>query len=351
MRLEGIGCSVLVADALDASEARVLCDAAPPYKIKAANAMFERMTGFTQASLLGRTMNAIQGEDTHRAAVSFIRSSLRDGKAHTVELFNYTKSGVRFFNRLTIMPCLSTSDEVTHFVGVLRNIWDENDDYDAAMVELPQCSYVLPNFKVEDYDSVFLTQKELKETMILQGDEAMIVDVDDSSMSCSTSSRASSSSQFSAGSSSSHDSSSSAGSASPRWVDESKLSTQVTAATRLEPQMQSWAACQQTSDHLALSQDTRHSTQLFPEPVAEVKKEPIRLRICTTFSDTYYRYAHPFLPLLFCFLCLATYLPRWLLPLQSTHGWEKDGTVLPTLRSIRAYWKSILREQCDRVHG
>jgi PAS domain S-box-containing protein len=68
------------------------------------NPALERITGYTQAEILGRNLRFLQGPDTDPATISEIRNALREERECWVVLKNYRKDGSPFWNELTIAP-------------------------------------------------------------------------------------------------------------------------------------------------------------------------------------------------------------------------------------------------------
>lgn len=87
-----------------------------------ANAGFERMTGYTQAEILGRNHRLLQGPATDPATVEKLRSAVNARQPCQVEILNYRKDGTAFWNLLSITPVRDPAGEVTHFIGVQSDI-------------------------------------------------------------------------------------------------------------------------------------------------------------------------------------------------------------------------------------
>lgn len=86
------------------------------------NEGFERLTGYSAKSMLGKNCRFLQGKDTDPATVQEIRDALAAGEECTVEILNYSKHGEPFWNRLSLTPVLDPDGEVTHFIGVQSDI-------------------------------------------------------------------------------------------------------------------------------------------------------------------------------------------------------------------------------------
>ncbi len=86
------------------------------------NDAFETMTGYTQAELVGLPCSVLQGPESDPSTVLAIRSALNAGQAFSGELLNYRKDGSTFWNALSINPVRDEHGELTHFVGIQRNV-------------------------------------------------------------------------------------------------------------------------------------------------------------------------------------------------------------------------------------
>ncbi len=91
------------------------------------NEGFERLTGYSANSMLGKNCRFLQGKDTDPATVQKIRDALRAGEECTVEILNYSKNREPFWNRLSLTPVLDPDGEVTHFIGVQSNITERKN--------------------------------------------------------------------------------------------------------------------------------------------------------------------------------------------------------------------------------
>ena len=86
------------------------------------NEAAERMTGFTRAELIGKTIRILQGPSTDQIELRRINAALiKTGSAHA-ELIHYTKAGVKHWIEANITPVLSAAGVITHFVAIGRDI-------------------------------------------------------------------------------------------------------------------------------------------------------------------------------------------------------------------------------------
>ncbi len=90
--------------------------------ILAMNDAFASISGFTREETLGRTCRFFQGPKTDQHVLNEIRLAQKNGTVFFGEILNYRKDYSAFWNELTIFPWRNHLREVTHFVGVIKEI-------------------------------------------------------------------------------------------------------------------------------------------------------------------------------------------------------------------------------------
>ena len=104
----------------------VIADARlPGNPIVSVNPAFEGMTGYRPDEMLGRSCSFLQGDDRDQPELSKIRAGLAAGRPAEAILRNYTKNGRLFHNHLRIAPIRDPDGEISHFVGIQRNVTTE----------------------------------------------------------------------------------------------------------------------------------------------------------------------------------------------------------------------------------
>jgi PAS domain S-box-containing protein len=91
-------------------------------EILSANGAFVSITGFSEAEILGRPCNFVQGPLTDPQTRAAIRLALKDATEFSGEILNYRKDGTTFWNELTISPAVNEQGQLTHFIGIIRDI-------------------------------------------------------------------------------------------------------------------------------------------------------------------------------------------------------------------------------------
>ncbi|MDP3071013.1 MAG: PAS domain S-box protein [Opitutaceae bacterium] len=96
--------------------------AGPDRVILTANAAFTAITGYGEAEIVGRDCRFLQGPLTDPRTVEAIRRAQAELVDFSGEILNYRKDGAAFWNDLTISPVCDEAGELTHFIGVTRDI-------------------------------------------------------------------------------------------------------------------------------------------------------------------------------------------------------------------------------------
>ncbi|PRP89581.1 PAS/PAC sensor protein [Planoprotostelium fungivorum] len=87
------------------------------------NEEFESMTLYPREEIIGRNCRFLQGPGTSREMVAGIKRAVLSGEPSDVEILNYRKDGVAFWNRFKILPVYDRdSIYVTHFVAIQNDI-------------------------------------------------------------------------------------------------------------------------------------------------------------------------------------------------------------------------------------
>jgi PAS domain S-box-containing protein len=86
------------------------------------NSGFERLTGYSASSVIGKNCRFLQGPETDPNTAERIRSAISRESEITVEILNYRKDGKTFWNRLSITPVRDKDGKTTHFIGVQSDV-------------------------------------------------------------------------------------------------------------------------------------------------------------------------------------------------------------------------------------
>ena len=91
-------------------------------KITYANKGFERLTGYRESELLGKSCAILQGADTDRKVAQRLKAAVTNIDFFDGELLNYRKDGTPFWNALVVSPVKDETGKVTGFIGIQRDI-------------------------------------------------------------------------------------------------------------------------------------------------------------------------------------------------------------------------------------
>jgi len=99
----------------------------PDAIIVAASNAFYKITGYSNAEVLGHNCRLLQGPETDFSAVQMIRQGLREKTSMLVSILNYRKDKTTFLNDFALIP-LFNKDRNLYFLGIQDckpEIWDK----------------------------------------------------------------------------------------------------------------------------------------------------------------------------------------------------------------------------------
>jgi PAS domain S-box-containing protein/diguanylate cyclase (GGDEF)-like protein len=102
---------VVIADARD-SDLRVVY----------ANRAFEAITGYASNYAVGRNCRYLQRDERDQPEIRKIREAIAARAPVSATIRNYRKDGTPFWNGLRLLPVFSEARELTHYVGLMRDV-------------------------------------------------------------------------------------------------------------------------------------------------------------------------------------------------------------------------------------
>ena len=96
-------------------------------RIVYANTGFQKISGYSEAELLGKNCSILQGPLTDLETMEKMRATLDAGQPFESEILNYRKDGTPFWNDLSIAPVPSESGEPGRFIGIQRDITERKE--------------------------------------------------------------------------------------------------------------------------------------------------------------------------------------------------------------------------------
>lgn len=94
----------------------------PGPRILFVNEAFERITGYTEAEVIGRNPRLLLGPETEPGEIARIEAALAKFQPVCTQLIKYTKAGTPLWMELDIVPIADDGGRYTHFVSVERDI-------------------------------------------------------------------------------------------------------------------------------------------------------------------------------------------------------------------------------------
>ncbi|MDZ4114390.1 MAG: PAS domain-containing protein, partial [Xanthomonadaceae bacterium] len=91
------------------------------------NDAFLSITGYSKADIMGQYCRFMQGPATDLQTLEELRIALEQGLEFSAEILNYRQDGSSFWNDLTISPTHDEQGQLTHFVGITRDITERKE--------------------------------------------------------------------------------------------------------------------------------------------------------------------------------------------------------------------------------
>ena len=94
----------------------------PNMRITSANEAFASICGYSMSELMGQTIRMLYGPLTDPRTVEAIGIAVANGDEFFGEILSYQKSGIPFWNELSISPVRDETGQLTHCIGVSRDV-------------------------------------------------------------------------------------------------------------------------------------------------------------------------------------------------------------------------------------
>lgn len=168
-------------------EGIIITEARRDNRIVYANPAFEAITGYALADVFGRNPRLLHGDDRDQPNLAEVRESIEARRPVTTTLRNYRKDGRCYWAEVTITPVRDDHGEVTHFVGIQRDITRQKEDdaqrrglideLIAATAKLQRFAFVASHELLQPIVSVqgfaTLLGKVLPRPLAAEGEEAL----------------------------------------------------------------------------------------------------------------------------------------------------------------------------------
>ena len=107
-------------DAVMITEAEPLAEPGP--RIRYVNEAFTKMTGYSNAEVLGKTPRLLQGAKSERAELDKLGECLKNWQSCEITIINYKKNGEEFWNQMSISPVADANGWYTHWISIERDV-------------------------------------------------------------------------------------------------------------------------------------------------------------------------------------------------------------------------------------
>ena len=104
------------------------------HAILSANDAFAAITGYDTTEIIGRDYGLLEGPLTDPRQADRIRHSFKHGQEYTGYILHYRKGGRAFWNELTLSPVRDAQGQLTHFVGIMRDITERKHSEEALRI-------------------------------------------------------------------------------------------------------------------------------------------------------------------------------------------------------------------------
>ena len=105
------------------AEGITIADAArPDMPLIYVNKAFQKMTGYPVEDVIGKNCRFLQGPGTRAEEVARLRECIKNARPCVTQITNYKRSGDPFVNYLSLTPVISSTGQLTHYVGVQSDI-------------------------------------------------------------------------------------------------------------------------------------------------------------------------------------------------------------------------------------
>lgn len=99
----------------------------PGPQILYVNKAFEEMTGYSINEMIGRSPRFLQGPNSNRKELDFLKQKIKSGESCNIEVINYHKSGEEYWVKIEVAPVKNSNNDITHFIAIERDVTDQKN--------------------------------------------------------------------------------------------------------------------------------------------------------------------------------------------------------------------------------
>ena len=117
----------------------------PGPEIVFVNPAFTKITGYSEAEVLGKTPRILQGPKTDKNTLKQLKQALQMGEPWSGEAINYRKDGSAFYMQWSIDAIRNEVDEITHWVSVFRDVTEDKKSQELLRLREEEFQLIFEN--------------------------------------------------------------------------------------------------------------------------------------------------------------------------------------------------------------
>ncbi len=91
------------------------------------NRAFQRITGYSEKQILGKSLKTLQGFDSTDANYKRIKLAIREDKEERVEIECRQKSGAKYWCEISVAPVQNINEKTRHYVCIINDITERRE--------------------------------------------------------------------------------------------------------------------------------------------------------------------------------------------------------------------------------
>ena len=145
------------------------------------NPAFEKLTGYSSNEVIGENLRLLNEKNREQPEVEILRKAIENRESVEVALKNYRKDGSEFITQLSIDPILDDNNNVTHFVGIQKDITKERNILNQMMLqsEAIEKSYLLSKENERQLRQSATVFENTTEGVMITDEESNILNVNE----------------------------------------------------------------------------------------------------------------------------------------------------------------------------
>jgi PAS domain S-box-containing protein len=133
------------------------------------NNSFEKITGYKLEEVLGKSPGSLlQGEETCRETIKYLRGQIKAGQPFNCEILNYSKTKNKYWIRIQGQPLKDKNGELLKYFAIEEDISLEKNYYESIKSEKEKYSNIIANMnmgllEVDNNDTILLANQSFCE--------------------------------------------------------------------------------------------------------------------------------------------------------------------------------------------